>query len=254
MKGYFPFLRKELTELAKTYKLLILAAVLLLFGLLSPVAAKFMPKLLEGLMTEGFVLTLPEPTILDAWAQFGKNIGQIGFLVLVILFSGLFANEISKGTFIPLLTKGLSRTSIVLAKGSAALAAWTLSCALAAAACWYYARLLFPGESVLHLPFALFCLWAVGALLLCAAVFFGTLFRSVFACLLGVGGTAVAQSLLSLVPSCKKYLPSQLNSQFLLLLAGESKPADLAVSLALAFALCAAFLLGAVLLFRKKRL
>jgi len=64
-----------------------------------------MPEIVGSLVTDGVVITLPEPTAYDAWAQFFKNATQMGLFVMVILFSGVLSSELSKGTLINLLTK-----------------------------------------------------------------------------------------------------------------------------------------------------
>lgn len=44
MRGYLAFVKKELLEQVRTYKLLILLLVFFIFGMLSPLMAKLMPK------------------------------------------------------------------------------------------------------------------------------------------------------------------------------------------------------------------
>ena len=105
MRAYLAFTKKELFEFTKTYKLLLIVTVFLIFGFMNPVVAKFTPDLMESLMEEGIKISLPEPTIFDSWTQFFKNITQMGLIVLVIIFSGLISNELSKGTLINMLTK-----------------------------------------------------------------------------------------------------------------------------------------------------
>ena len=113
MRAYLAFTKKELFELTKTYKLLLIVTVFLIFGFMNPVVAKFTPDLMESLMEEGIKISLPEPTIFDSWTQFFKNTTQMGLIILVIIFSGLISNELSKGTLINMLTKGLSRKTVV---------------------------------------------------------------------------------------------------------------------------------------------
>ena len=72
MRAYLAFTKKELFEFTKTYKLLLLVTVFLIFGFMNPVVAKFTPDLMELLMEEGIKISLPEPTIFDSWSQFFK--------------------------------------------------------------------------------------------------------------------------------------------------------------------------------------
>src|SRR5437588_11265370 len=63
-------LRKELLEQWRSYRALVVAVVLLGFGLLSPLVAKFTPELFR-LLPDGQQIAglIPPPTILDAVAQ-----------------------------------------------------------------------------------------------------------------------------------------------------------------------------------------
>ena len=78
MRAYIAFTKKEIYELAKTYKLLLLVIVFLILGFMNPITAKFTPDLLESFMEEGVSINLPEPTIMDSWMQFFKNVNQMG--------------------------------------------------------------------------------------------------------------------------------------------------------------------------------
>jgi len=96
VKGYFAFLKKEFFEYTKTYKLFIMLMIFIIFGITNPLIAKLMPEIVGSLVTDGVVITLPEPTAYDAWAQFFKNATQMGLFVMVILFSGVLSSELSK--------------------------------------------------------------------------------------------------------------------------------------------------------------
>lgn len=113
MKAYFAFTQKELLESLRTYKLLIMIIVFMFFGMLGPLTAKLTPQILESLMPAGMQVTMGEPTAFDSWAQFFKNVSQMGFIVVAILFSGIMANEFNRGTLIHPLTKGLPRSTVI---------------------------------------------------------------------------------------------------------------------------------------------
>ena len=169
MNPYLIFLKKELLESAKTYKLLILGAVFLIFGLMSPLFAKLMPEILRWAMTTdpataGIDLSsmFTDPKALDAWAQFYSNIGQMGLIVLVVVFSGMLSSEISKGTLTIILTKGLTRSSAILAKFTSSIVIWTGVLLLAFFTSWAYTVYFFPGENLSNIIFAVFCLLPEG--------------------------------------------------------------------------------------------
>ena len=137
MKQTILFTGKELKELWKTYKFLILCAVLLLFGMSSPLLAKLTPELFSQIdLGLGTPLQLPDATFLEAYAQFFKNMTQICLIVLVLVLSGMIPHELKSGTAMLMLSKGLSRHGFILSKYTASLLCWSVSYALSAAVCF----------------------------------------------------------------------------------------------------------------------
>ena len=135
MKAFWAFTKKELTEYYRTAKIMILMVVFLLFGMMNPVLAKFTPEIIKA---AGLDLNLPDPTAMDSWAQFFKNVGQMGLIIVVIVFSGIMANEFSKGTLINILTKGLKRKTVILSKFTVASCLWALSYLLCFVVTYFY--------------------------------------------------------------------------------------------------------------------
>ena len=170
MRAYLAFTKKELFEFTKTYKLLLLVTVFLIFAFMNPVVAKFTPDLMELLMEEGIKISLPEPTIFDSWSQFFKNTTQMGLIVLVIIFSGLISNELSKGTLINMLTKGLSRKTVVLSKFTSSTLVWTLAYFLSALVTFLYSMLFWKDTQVENLLFSLTLVWVFGVFLISAII------------------------------------------------------------------------------------
>ena len=127
MRGYLAFVKKELLEQVRTCKLLILLLVFLYFGMLSPLMAKLMPEILSQMPMDGITITIPDPTAIDSYSQFFKNLTQMGLIVLVLLFSGTLTTELSKGTLINVLTKGVTRYAVILAKYTVALVLWSFA-------------------------------------------------------------------------------------------------------------------------------
>ena len=87
--------------------------------------AKFTPEIISA-FGAGLEIT-EEPTALDAWQQFYKNISGIGFSAFIILFGSCMSSEYSKGTLLLLVTKGLARPSVILAKYTVAAVIMTVS-------------------------------------------------------------------------------------------------------------------------------
>ncbi|ADU26898.1 ABC transporter permease subunit [Ethanoligenens harbinense] len=173
MRGFAAFARKELLEQIRSYKAPILLAVLFLFGMTSPLLAKLMPDLFKNLSISGMTITIPTPTAADAWGQFFKNTGQMGLVVLLLIFGTALSQDIARGTLLIPLSKGLSRGAVVLAKYASSLLIWTAGYALSALTCVGYTQYLFSHFGPPHLFFALFCLWLFGAFLLALLLFTG---------------------------------------------------------------------------------
>ena len=227
MKGFVAFFKKEALESFRTYRLLVVLAVFAVLGVLSPVAAKMMPEILNTVPLEGMTLILPTPTALDAWAQFFKNLSQMGLVVFLLVLSGLYSTEYAKGTLVNLLTKGLSRSAVALAKAAWAAVLWTVAYALTLGLSMGYTAYLFPGEAVENLIPAVAGLWLFGLLLVACLLAGGSMLPSAYGGLLCVLGLFIALSLMDLVPFVSRFNPRALAAQGMGLLQGQTDPSTL---------------------------
>jgi len=254
MRSYFAFTSKEFCEATRTYKLLIMAAVFLLLGMMNPITAKITPQLVASFMPEGMKITIPEPTAMDSWAQFFKNVPQMGLIVLVVLFSGIMANEFSRGTLINILTKGLPRSVVILSKFTMAVILWTASYVLCFGVTYAYTAYFWSGSLIPNILFSVFCLWLFGVLLLASMMLGGILFKSSYGCLLFTGGFVILLFLLNIVPTLQAYNPISLASNNMALLTNKMTASDFKWPIIIGFAAIASYLISAVALFNKKRL
>lgn len=253
MKAWLAFTKKEFVEGFRTYKFVIMLAVFLLIGVTNPLTAKLTPQLMETLMPEGMKITLPEPTALDSWAQFFKNVPQMGLLVLVIVLSTMMSGEFSRGTLVNILTKGLPRNIVILSKFTMAASVWTLSYLVCFTATYGY-TLYFWKDSVANLVLSVFCLWLFGILLIGALLLGGVLFRSSYGCLLFTGGFVVVLFILDILPKLRKYNPVALASGNMALLTGDMAAGDFIFPSVIGGAAAAGFILCAIVLFNKKQI
>lgn len=254
MKGYLAFLKKEMFEYAKTYKLLIMLVVFAVFGITNPLVAKLMPEILAGLMTDGITITMPEATAYDAWMQFFKNATQMGLVIVVILFSGVLSSELSKGTLINLLTKGLSRTAVILSKYTCMVILWTASIALCFGLTFIYTVYLFPADKVSNLLFSVFCLWVFGLFLLSALLLSAVLTKSNYGCLLITGAAVAACMLVNIVPAMHRYNPISLAADNLGLITNSIEVSSLYSAILVSSLLSMILVWLSVIVFRKKQL
>ncbi len=256
MKNYLTFLKKELLEYARTYKLFILLTVFAIFGILNPLMAKLLPEILKSLMATdgGISITLAEPTAFDSWTQFFKNATQMGLIVLVIVFSGILTAELSKGTLINLLTKGLPRHAVILAKFTGMVLLWTASLLLCFGLTLVYTVYLFPDGQTTNLLFSVFCLWLFGVLLLALLMFASTLTKSNYGSLLITGAGVVLLMLMDIVPAAHLYNPLALASDNMALLTNAVQPSALCTASLLTAFLSLIMIVSSLLIFRKKQL
>jgi ABC-2 type transport system permease protein len=252
--NFFIVLRKELLELWRTKRFLIVAAVLIMFGLVSPLLAKFTPEMLKSIpdMPEYVIDMIPVPTVTDAIGQYLKNISQFGILLAVLMSMGAVAQEKERGTAAMLLVHPLPRLAFLLAKFAALGILFAVSMAVAAIGCWYYTLLLFEA-----LPWGSFLLMN-GLILLVLLVYIAvTLLCSVLARTQGMAawmsfaGLVVVAGLGSL-PRLNEYFPGELFNWGARLVLGGGDPAWAAFWIALA--LIAAALAAAWLVFHRQEL
>ena len=187
MKAFVAMTKKEFIESIRTFKLLIVVLIFLLFGMLNPITAKIMPKLLSSFMPEGMTVILSQdPHAIDSWIQFYKNMST-QLILFIIVFSGIVANELSKGTLINILTKGLPRKTVILSKFTATISIWTVSYLICFGTTLVYTMYLLPGE-LPNTAFSAFCMWVFGVLQISIMLLGGVLSGNIYGSLLLTGG------------------------------------------------------------------
>ncbi len=203
--------QKELQQQWITKRVLIVSAVFLLFGLGSPLLARFTPELLGSIEgAEQFADLIPAPTRLDSMTQYVKNITQFGFIIALLLGMSSVAGEKERGTIPMILSKPLPRWAFVMSKFAAQAAVYAGGFTLAALGAFYYTMVLFEPFELGPFLFGnlLLLLW----LLVFAAV---TLLGSTVARTTGAAaGIALVGSVLLLIvgslPGLGTYLPAGL--------------------------------------------
>lgn len=223
MKGFSPLLKKEIREQIRTYKLVIVGSVFLLFGISTPLMLKYLPEILKLAGDEQMVIQIPPPTAIQSLAEYAGTIGQIGVLVTVLIAMGCVANELRSGTAVMTLSKPVSSSAFLSAKLIAMSLTFLVSMVAASLFCFGYTVWLIEGTPML--PFVGLNLLLGLFLVFCLAVtlFFSSLFKNSLA----AGGIAIAvligQGVLSAVPIIGKYMPGKLLSWGTNLLSGTGE-------------------------------
>lgn len=254
MSAFHAFFKKELCEAIRTHKLTVMGLLFLLFGIMNPLTAKILPEILSSVMPAGMSITLPAPSATDSWAQFFKNIPQMGLIVLVILFAGIMANELSRGTLTHLLTKGLSRKTVILAKFAATALIWTAAYALCFGVTYAYTVYFWPTDRVQSLLVSTIGLWVFGLLLLSTLPLGGVLFKNNYGCLLLTGALVVVLYLFNILPALQPYNPVTLSSDNMALLTGQRAATDFTAPILVSFGLIVVFLSVTIVVFNRKSL
>jgi ABC-2 type transport system permease protein len=254
MTHYFTFLKKEFLESIRTYKLFIIVIIFAIFGVLSPLAAKLMPYIIENLLPDGNQIIISTPTAYDSWTQFFKNITQTGLVAIVLVFGGILVNELSKGTLINILTKGLSRSAVILAKLTFLSITWTLCLLTAFSITWMYTVTQFPPSDPSNLFFSIFCLWLFGIFLLALLLCSSTLTHSNFSHLMIIGFSILVLFFLTIFPKIQKYSPLYLISNNMELLTKQVDPNSFFKAIWVTLILSSLTITISIAVFRKKQL
>ena len=136
--------RKEFIQLWRVKHVIVVAAVFILFGMLSPLLAYLTPQILGSIEgAEMFADLIPTPTVADAVGQYVKNLTQFGFLMVILLGMGAIAGEKEKGAAALILSKPLPRWAFVLSKFTAQTALYIGGFLVGMLGAYYYTWFLF---------------------------------------------------------------------------------------------------------------
>ena len=224
MKSLLAFMKKEYLEAARTGKIVILILLFVLFGIMNPAIAKLTPWMMETLsdtMAEsGLIVTNVQVDALTSWTQFFKNI-PIALIAFVLIFSDIFTKEYKSGTLLLVLTKGLSRYKVVLAKAVLLLSLWTVGYGICFAITYGYNACFWDNSIANNLFFSATIWWLFGVWVICLIVLFSLLLQNNTGVTLCVGGTVLLAYLLSILPKVKAYSPTVLMNTNLILMGAE---------------------------------
>ena len=256
MKQLRLLLKKEFLELFRTKKALVLLIVFGIFGIMNPALAKLTPWMVslmgDSLAEQGVTIGTITVNALTAWTQYFKNL-MMEYILILALFSGIFAQEYQSGTLINLLSKGVSREKAALSKLVAVLICWTTCYWLTFGITLGYTAYFWENALPNGIWLATFCAYLLGVWLLSLEMAFASSLSSGMYALLLTGGVYVVFFALGMLPALTRFLPPRLGDG-LALLTGDMHPSDflpaLWISLALTLIQSALCVLG----IRKKQL
>jgi ABC-2 type transport system permease protein len=179
MRHLSALLGKEWMETLRDTKRLVLFAVFVFFGLLSPLTAKLTPELFSLVSSSpgmsGIKMSFPAPDIFTYYEQFMKNMSQMIMFALVLVFMGSVSQEKADGTAALVMTKGVSRSVFLTAKLLSEALIITVSYWLSASLFLIYTALLYGTAIIPGTWGALSLMWLyllfVAAIVLMASTF-----------------------------------------------------------------------------------
>lgn len=205
-------IKKEIKEIARTYRIWLVPLIFLFIGFSAPASAKFLPAILKGqLQAKHIKIQLPEPSALEAFAQYSKNLVQLGVLAVILLTMGLISEEKAKGVLAQVLTKPVKRAAIITSKFFVNGIFLIMSLAVGAAGCYLYTVALFGEAKLKYFAQANLALMLYMLLIFTVALFFsGLLSNQIMAgglSLLFVFGLSILPAVISVLD---KYTPAGL--------------------------------------------
>lgn len=213
MKTLIAFVKKEYLETARTGKLIILMILFILIGIMNPAIAKLTPWMMEmvadSMAESGLIVTNIKVDAMTSWAQFYKNI-PIALVAFVLIFSDIFTKEYKSGTLLLVLTKGLSRYKVVLAKTILLLSYWTVGYWMCFAITYGYNAYFWDNSIASNLIPSVATWWLFGIWVICFIVLFSTLLQNNTGVSLCTAGIVFLAYILSLIPKVKVYSPAML--------------------------------------------
>ena len=256
MNQFFAFTKKEFYESVATFRLYILLVVFVLFGVMGPMLAILTPAIMEMVAAgdSGITIILPDPTAIDSWTQFFGNFSQMGSLALAVIFAGIMSSELSRGTLVNLLSKGLKRHTVILSKFFSAGVLWTLAITFSVGICWLYTAFYFDMADISHTALVFVAPWLFGLFLIALLVFGGTLFGN-FGGSLGVGfGTFLTLVFVNMIPGAERYNPVSLAGGALSVMNGTGEAADFIPAILICVATIVMLLVGSISVFNRKKM
>ena len=256
MKAFWACLKKEFLDSARGGRITVLIILFAAFGVMNPAIAKLTPWMMEMMAEslEGSGLAVTEVTVdaLTSWTQFFKNI-PMALIIFAVMYSGIFTAEYSSGTLILMLTKGLSRYKVVLAKTVLLLSFWSVGYWLCLGITYGYNAYFWDNSIVAHLWVPVLQWWLFGIWVISLMVLFSTLSSTNVVVMLGIGGAVLLSYLVSLLPKVTPYMPTTLMNTAALML-GYEDGGDYIKAVAVTVLLTLVCVAGSIPLMNRKKL
>jgi ABC-2 type transport system permease protein len=245
--------RLEVLRLVRTRRAVALGGVYVFFGLVGPLLARYMDRLLANVAGD-VQITVPPPTPAAGIAQFSSNAQQIGLLVVLVVAAGALAFDAKPeiGAFFRTRVTGVG--SLLFPRFTVAFAAAGTAFTLGALAAWYQTAVLIgapPAAGMLAgIAYGIVYLGFAVAVTAMATAMTRTTLTAVAVSI----GTLLALPLAGLLPHVAQWLPSHLVGALDALAAGATPATDYLRATAVAVAASAALLASAARLLQRREI
>lgn len=260
--SFIVFLKKEIIELVKTIKGVVLAVIFLFIGISAPLIAKLIPEILKMASTDAenqevmdaLAALIPPPNSIESYNQFFSNFSQIGLIALIIIFAGIVSSEKAKNTASFILTKNISRAQFIMAKFTSSIIFNFVSLIITAAVFKLYTDLLFEDKLVdfesfiLFFSFLLLYIFFILSIVLFSSIISKNITSATFIAFL----IYIGFNIMGVIPKIGKYMPPHINN--IGIINQSINAGDLTVNI-IVTALCSAvFVFGGIKLFNRQEL
>jgi ABC-2 type transport system permease protein len=178
----------------------------------------------------------------------------MGLIAQMLINAGVLSKELSKGTLILPLSKGLSRGAVIISKFIVSAAAWTVSYVAAVLTGCVYTKYLFGHFGGPRLFFSLFCLWLFGVFLLAVLLLSSTIAPGSYGGLILTAGALGAMFIIDIFPKLQKWNPISLASENSAILTSAKTAEEVTAAVWVTAILTALCVVLSLALFRKKKL
>ena len=256
MRSFFAFFKKELLEFARSGKLTVLGILFCAFGIMNPAIAKLTPWMMEMLSEElaqsGMTVTEVTVDALTSWTQFFKNV-PMALIAFVLMTGGVFTKEYESGTLVLMLTRGLARYKVVLAKTAVLLTVWSAGYSLCFGITYAYNAYYWDNSIATDLVHAVLNWWLFGVFAVALTVLSSVIARGYSGVLCLTGGTVLAFYLAGLVPRLTEYMPTVLMNGMNILV-GAQEASEFTAAAAVTAALTVASIAVSIPILNKKQI
>jgi len=183
MNRFLTFAGKELKEMLRTKRFIVLSVVFLIFAITGPLLARYLIEFIDMMMPAddmaSLVFEISEPTWNDAYSMYYTNIIQMGIFAVILMFMGTIFDEKRRGTAALMMMKGVKHHTFILAKFAVIMLVTLVVIIIATFVVHLYTYILFEQSAVLSdAMFGAMIFWLFVLFMASITIFFSSMAKS----------------------------------------------------------------------------